>query len=235
MILRGGKRGEGCAVGKREQRTFGALEHFLDNDRRSCLAKLARKTLTHAFEGHIERLGHDDAFTCSQTIGFNNDGGAHLAHVGLALSLVGKAAVAGCWHTSALHYLFGKLLRTLHASTCSPRAKGGDTLCAKGVCNTCNERSLWSNYNETNSLLAGKVCNRSRILRVDIGALGQSKHATVAWRNPHLPRTRRLGELGEQRVFAPPRAQKQDVYLAIGCHGGTSLERSCRATTSNLG
>ena len=218
VVLRGGERHHGLAVGEREQRALGAVEGLLHDDGGTGLAERAREALVHAGQGLLGGLGHDHALARGQAVGLDHDRRALAAHVVSAGVLVGEAAVGGGGHARAAHDLLGKLLGALHLRRVAVGAKAGDSRGAHRVGDAGHERGLRANDNETNAVGARPLGHRDRRLGVEsLDLLGHDVHATVAGRHVELARARGLGELGEKRVLAPAGAQKQDVDLLV--HG----------------
>ena len=218
VVLSRCERDHGLAVGEREQRALGAVEHLLDHDGGPCIAERTGEALAHALERLLGGLCHDHALAGRKAVGLDDDGGSDALHVLEAGLLVGEAAVGGSGHAGTAHDLLGKLLGALHLGRVPVGAKAGDASGADRVGNACHERRLGANDNEPDAMVARPCGNLGGRVLVKGHHLGEPVHAAVAGGNVEPAGARRLGELDEERVLAPARAQEQDVDLLV-CHG----------------
>ena len=140
VVLRGGQRHDGHAVGNDDKARFFAFEKFFHDDARAGIAETAAfKHAGGGFDGLIERHCDDDAFTGGQTVRLYDYRCALGTNIGERGIEIRETLVVGGRNIVAGEKILGKCFRAFELRGGGLRSETGQSQAVEMIDNACDE------------------------------------------------------------------------------------------------
>ena len=204
-----------AAIDHRCKTRFLAAQKFFDNDAATGIAKrLTRQHRLRSCASLFDRLRDDDTLAGSQTVGFDDDGGALLLNVFDRGSGVRKAAVSSSWNIAPHEKGFGEGLRALQLRSGAGRPKTAQAGLGELVDESGNQRRFRANDGQVDAGPDRKFQQTVEVLSADVnvGRASLQRRPRIAGGDKNFLHFWRLGCFPGERVFAPATANDHDFH-----------------------
>ena len=212
VILRRAEGHDRRSIGQREEARFLALEEFLDHGFGPGVSEAAREDLAHGVFGFGHGHGDGHALARGKPVGLDHDRRAEPRECGHASSLAGDALIAGGGNIGARAEVLGEALAAFELGGLAARPEHREAGAAQRIAEAVDQRRLGPDHHQTDAVRLAESDRGGVIGDVERHQFGVLGDAGVARRGEEPIAKRRLRELPGQRMFAPARAQQQDVH-----------------------
>ena len=202
------------AVGKTQHGPLRTGHAFFNNHSGAGFAELF---ITHhgtdcRFRFH-HRLGYDDAFAQGQTVRLNNNGRAHLAHIGKGFIHISENFIFGCGNAVLFHQIFGKGFAGLNDGGVFARTESGNARFGQSVHHTQGQGIIRGYHHIIHVVFFGKEHHGGDVCGLDLHAFGLGGDTAVAGRAPQFVQFGAFGQGVHNRVLPPAAAHDEYVHI----------------------
>lgn len=183
---------------------------------------VAREHVLDGLNGLGFGLRNHDAFSGSQTIGFNDNGRALSLNVGLGGFDFSKRLIGRGRDAMPRHEIFTEGLGSLELSGALGRTEAGQVLPSEGIDDAKYERRFRSYDRKAHGVPLGEFDQPGDIVcsNGNVGNALFPGRSRIAGRDKDLIGEGRLGGLPGQGMFAATAANDQDIHAELGFESG---------------
>src|SRR5690606_10859627 len=227
VVLARGEREDVLAVDHHDEARFLAFEEVLDDHPRTGLAHAA--VGEHQVDGGMRLAdigGNHHALAGGEAVGLDDDRGAAALDVRMGRGGVGEGLVGGRRDAMALHEGLGEILGGFELRRRARRTEDLESARTEDVDDSLGQRRLGADDGEADLLALGERGEGQRVGNRDVARPGFARGAAVARRDDDLLDPGRARQAPGQRVFAPARADHEDLH-AVSWSSNTALVKTC--------
>ena len=193
---------------------FFALQKIFNHNTRAGIAHfVAQQHIVNRSMRFIQSHRHNYAFTCRQTIGFDDDGRTFLIDVIVCSIGIFKGLILRGRNVVFRHKCFGKIFRTFQLRRILCRTKYFQPCGTKIIHNTCRQRRFRANDGKSNIFFMTEfdqilMCSQGNVLELRF-----NRRTGITGRNKYCFHFGRLCQFPSQRVFATTITDNQQFHI----------------------
>jgi hypothetical protein len=218
VILRGGEQVVVDAVGDGEDAGFFARHVFFDDDALSGLAEDAMgEDLVERVSSLRFGLDDDDAFSCSEAIGFDDGRIVHMTQERSALDLIfeGEDGIASGGNIMALHEFLREGFGTFEKRGILSRTENRNAFFIERVSNTDGKRAFWADDDQVDPLAHGKAEDGFYVRRNKLDGFRNFRDTGITGRAKNGRYLRRLLQFPTNSVLARAAAKNKNSHVVL--------------------
>ena len=231
VVLRARERQRGIAVAQDEEARLFAGEKFLDHKLGAGFAQSATEDHVDCALGLRKTLRHHHALAGGEPVGLDHDRTAVRAHVILGRIRCAETLIGGGRDAVRLAQILGEALGAFEPRGGFGRAERLDPGALEIIHDTGGERSLGSDHDEVDRARLAERDHVSVVGGIERDTLRLARDPGVAGGAIKLVHQGACRDLPGQRVFAPARAEDEDIHGRSRISGREPNGTATRAKT----
>ena len=229
-MVHGGDHGhDGLAVGKGEDRDFGAFEEFLNDNPVAAFSELmVEHHGAHGVLGLGEGIGNDDTLSEREPVRLDDAGhrgGAEVIQGGLSIR---EDLIARCGNAVLFHEFLGEHFARFDDGGITARAETGNAERFEAVDEACGQRVVGRDDCIINPVIFGKLAHTVQVHGGDGGALGVRSDPTVSGKRIQFINFRAFFQRADDGMFTSSAADNHNLHeqlLLSEINDGTGADR----------